>query len=223
MGWYIVEEGEPAGPFTESEIRRWLKSGRLSSDTYATCEGLDEWGPILEQLELVHESAESIPEIAGPEKDASEEIKQNNLPLLIDVAPIRLTKAIQKPSLGRLRVEIDRLAAVQHPALERLVRHGDSTFPPGPGVVPANLEPEHGVRRALDLERAPIAVVRALVGIAGKSRSDSVAGELFHAEQLVLPSESKTGERMGVEVENDDGLDLFGLLGSAGARADRDR
>ena len=76
MGWYIVEKGEPAGPFTESEIRRWLKSGRLSSDTYATCEGLDEWGPILEQLELVHESAESIPEIAGPKKNASEEIKE---------------------------------------------------------------------------------------------------------------------------------------------------
>ena len=76
MGWYIVEKGEAAGPFTELEIRRWLKSGKLSSDTYATCEGLDEWGPILEQLELVHESQESIPEIAGPEKDASEEVKE---------------------------------------------------------------------------------------------------------------------------------------------------
>ena len=76
MGWYIVEKGEAAGPFTESEIRRWLKSGKLTSDTYATCEGLDEWGPILEQLELVHESQESIPEIAGPEKDASEEVKE---------------------------------------------------------------------------------------------------------------------------------------------------
>ena len=67
MGWYIVEEGEAAGPFTELEIRRWLKSGKLTSDTYATCEGLDEWGPILEQLELVHESPESIPEIEALE------------------------------------------------------------------------------------------------------------------------------------------------------------
>ena len=76
MGWYIVRNGESAGPFKESEIRRWLKSGKLSPDTYATCEGLNEWRPILEQLESFGESAESIPEKAGPEKDASDEVKE---------------------------------------------------------------------------------------------------------------------------------------------------
>ena len=76
MGWYIVKNGESAGPFKESEIRRWLKSGKLSPDTYATCEGLNEWRPILEQLESFGESAESIPEKAEPEKDASDEVKE---------------------------------------------------------------------------------------------------------------------------------------------------
>jgi len=75
MGWYIVEKGEAAGPFKESEIRRWLKSGKLSAEIYATREGLDEWRPIAEQLDLAGESDESTlekPKIE-PEEDSLEE------------------------------------------------------------------------------------------------------------------------------------------------------
>ena len=75
MGWYIVEKGEAVGPFRESEIRRWLKSGKLSADIYATREGLDEWRPIAEQLGLIGEPDESTLEKpkTEPEEDSPEE------------------------------------------------------------------------------------------------------------------------------------------------------
>ena len=79
MGWYIVEKGEAAGPFKESEIRRWLKSGKLSAEIYATREGLDEWRPIIEQLDLAGEPEELTlekPE-AEPEEGSPEEEENN--------------------------------------------------------------------------------------------------------------------------------------------------
>jgi hypothetical protein len=79
MGWYIVKKGKAAGPFKESEIRSWLKSGKLSVDTYATREGLDEWRPIAEQLKLIRKSAESMPEemVTEPEERAAEEAEKS--------------------------------------------------------------------------------------------------------------------------------------------------
>ena len=59
MDWYIVEEGEAAGPFKESEIRRWVRAGKLSTDTYAAREGLDEWRPIAEHFGEM----ESLPDL----------------------------------------------------------------------------------------------------------------------------------------------------------------
>jgi len=72
MEWYIVEEGEATGPFKESEIRRWVKSGKLSTDTYAVREGLDEWRPIGEHLEEVQAPLELPPllSVSGPEEDS---------------------------------------------------------------------------------------------------------------------------------------------------------
>ena len=60
MDWYIVEEGEAAGPFKESEIRRWVRVGKLSTDTYVTREGLDEWRPIADHIGEM----ESLPDIS---------------------------------------------------------------------------------------------------------------------------------------------------------------
>ena len=48
MDWFIVENGEAAGPFKESEIRRWLDSGKLTPETHANHEGMDEWKPLSE-------------------------------------------------------------------------------------------------------------------------------------------------------------------------------
>ena len=86
MGWYIVEKGEAAGPFKESEVRRWLKSGKLSADAYATREGLDEWRPIAEQLHLAGEPDESTlekseadPEERSPEEEEKSEGKDPDL------------------------------------------------------------------------------------------------------------------------------------------------
>ena len=86
MGWYIVEKGEAAGPFRGSEIRRWLKSGRLSADTYAAREGFDEWRPIAEQLHLAGEPDESTlekpeadPEERSPEEEEKSEGKDPDL------------------------------------------------------------------------------------------------------------------------------------------------
>ena len=50
MNIYLVQDGEAAGPFTESEVRRWLADGRLDPGTYATSDGLGEWKPITEIL-----------------------------------------------------------------------------------------------------------------------------------------------------------------------------
>ncbi len=50
MDWFIVENGEAAGPFKESEIRRWLDSGKLTPETHATHEGVNEWKPLSELI-----------------------------------------------------------------------------------------------------------------------------------------------------------------------------
>ena len=50
MDWFIVENGEAAGPFKESEIRRWLDSGKLTPETHANHKGMDEWKPLSELM-----------------------------------------------------------------------------------------------------------------------------------------------------------------------------
>ena len=72
MDWYIVEEGKATGPFNESEIRRWVKSGKLSTNTYAVREGLDEWRPIGEHLEKIQAPLDQPPllSVSGPDEDS---------------------------------------------------------------------------------------------------------------------------------------------------------
>ena len=59
MDWFIVENGEAAGPFKESEIRRWLDSGNLTPETHATHEGVNEWKPLSELIP--DEAVENLP------------------------------------------------------------------------------------------------------------------------------------------------------------------
>ena len=59
MDWFIVENGEAAGPFKESEIRRWLDSGKLTPETHATHEGVNEWKPLSELIP--DEAVENLP------------------------------------------------------------------------------------------------------------------------------------------------------------------
>ena len=70
MDWYIVEDGEAAGPFKESEVRRWLGSGKLSPETHATHEGVNEWKPLSELLPD-NEAAENLPPAFSPEEPIS--------------------------------------------------------------------------------------------------------------------------------------------------------
>ena len=76
MDWYIVEEGEAAGPFKESEIRRWVRSGKLSDDTYAAREGLNEWRPIAEHFGKIETLSDLPPSLSSPipDEDSEEEI-----------------------------------------------------------------------------------------------------------------------------------------------------
>ena len=50
MKIFLVQDGEPSGPFAEAEVRDWLKSGKIPPDTYATSGGLSEWKPVGEML-----------------------------------------------------------------------------------------------------------------------------------------------------------------------------
>ncbi|HCE05715.1 MAG TPA: hypothetical protein DEQ62_05225 [Verrucomicrobiales bacterium] len=70
MDWYIVDDGEAAGPFKESEVRRWLGSGKLSPETHATHEGVNEWKPLSELLPD-DETAENLPPAFSPEEPMS--------------------------------------------------------------------------------------------------------------------------------------------------------
>ena len=59
MDWFIVENGEAAGPFKESEIRRWLDLGKLTPETHATHQGVNEWKPLSELI--TDEEVENLP------------------------------------------------------------------------------------------------------------------------------------------------------------------
>ena len=50
MKIFLVQDDEASGPFTEAEVRDWLKSGKIPPDTYATSDGLGEWKPVGEVL-----------------------------------------------------------------------------------------------------------------------------------------------------------------------------
>jgi len=67
MKIFLVKAGEATGPFDEDEIRLWLKSGKLSPNTFATSEGLGEWKPVSEVLpdenELSSNPSELPPEL----------------------------------------------------------------------------------------------------------------------------------------------------------------
>ena len=76
MDWYIVEEGEAAGPFKESEIRRWVRAGKLSTDTYAAREGLDEWQPIAEHFGEMESLPDLPPSLSSTISDEDSEAER---------------------------------------------------------------------------------------------------------------------------------------------------
>ena len=50
MEIYLVQDGKETGPFPEEDVRAGLESGQFSPDTFATCQGMDEWKPLSEVL-----------------------------------------------------------------------------------------------------------------------------------------------------------------------------
>ena len=50
MNIFLVQNGEATGPFPEADVRVWLADGTISSETFATVEGLDEWKLLIEIL-----------------------------------------------------------------------------------------------------------------------------------------------------------------------------
>lgn len=77
MKIFLVQGDEASGPFTEAEVRDWLKSGKIPLDTYATSDGLGEWKPVGEVLLEKNETStnpsrlppELPAEITEPEQD----------------------------------------------------------------------------------------------------------------------------------------------------------
>jgi len=77
MKIFLVQDDEASGPFTEAEVRDWLKSGKIPPDTYATSDGLGEWKPVGEVLLEENETStnpsrlppELPAEITEPEHD----------------------------------------------------------------------------------------------------------------------------------------------------------
>lgn len=69
MDWFIVENGEASGPFKESEIRRWLDSGKLTPETHANHEGMDEWKPLSELMP--DDAVENLPPTFSVEEPSS--------------------------------------------------------------------------------------------------------------------------------------------------------
>ncbi|MBV9464031.1 MAG: ankyrin repeat domain-containing protein [Verrucomicrobiae bacterium] len=53
---YLVVQGEASGPFTLDQVNGWLTQGSVKQDDYAWCEGLPDWGPLHNVLELANEN-----------------------------------------------------------------------------------------------------------------------------------------------------------------------
>lgn len=50
MKIYLVQDGKETGPFSVEEVRAGMESGLFSPDTFAACQGMDEWKPLSEVL-----------------------------------------------------------------------------------------------------------------------------------------------------------------------------
>lgn len=44
--WHFVEGSKRAGPFTEEEMRVFVRQGRVRSDTLVWCDGMTDWMPL---------------------------------------------------------------------------------------------------------------------------------------------------------------------------------
>ncbi len=67
--WFVGINGDPSGPFTREQITTKMRAGTITSDSLAWHEGLDDWRPvadILELAELRKSLALSIPVPAPP-------------------------------------------------------------------------------------------------------------------------------------------------------------
>jgi hypothetical protein len=52
--YYSTENGAQAGPFDETEMRRFQRNGTITEDTYIFREGQSDWRPMREFVELFH-------------------------------------------------------------------------------------------------------------------------------------------------------------------------
>lgn len=44
--WHFVEDGKRAGPYTEEEMRGFVRQGRVRSETLVWCDGMTDWMPL---------------------------------------------------------------------------------------------------------------------------------------------------------------------------------
>ena len=55
--WYVVIDGDQVGPITPEEVEAYHASGRVTGETYAWREGLDDWSSLADLDEFAHLSA----------------------------------------------------------------------------------------------------------------------------------------------------------------------
>jgi len=82
MNIFLVQNGEATGPFPEADVRVWLADGTISSETFATVEGLDEWKPLIEILPdqmppALDDSPPQLPAAPLQEGEAEDEVDPN--------------------------------------------------------------------------------------------------------------------------------------------------
>lgn len=67
--WHFVEDGKRAGPYTEEEMRSFVRQGRVRSETLVWCDGMTDWMPLHlskgAALLLASEGTVSAPPVPG--------------------------------------------------------------------------------------------------------------------------------------------------------------
>ena len=66
--WHFVEGGKRAGPFTEDEMKGFVRQGRVRSDTLVWCDGMTDWMPLhlSKGAPLLLEASETVKQATPP-------------------------------------------------------------------------------------------------------------------------------------------------------------
>lgn len=67
MNWHYAEEGQQAGPVTYEQLEQLFQSGKLTADTLVWRDGLSDWMPYRQAMEISPRPAAPEPTTTAPE------------------------------------------------------------------------------------------------------------------------------------------------------------